>query len=147
MNENIGNLLNKYIKTKKINNNDSFVNLIGGYNQLETDKDIKDLDNELKKQIQANDTFNNNEEILDNCKTFMSEYSQIINNQYNEINNLMIELPKLIKENKSKIGVNEELKILLDSPDYINLSAKLRDMKTNIQKLKLFLVEEGIQNF
>ena len=67
----------------------------------------------------------------------MSEYSQIINNQYNEINNLMIK-PELIKENKSKIGVNEELKILLDSPDFTNLSAKLRDMKTYIQKLKLF---------
>tara|TARA_Y100000813_G_C24040862_1_gene294493 strand:+ start:293 stop:733 length:441 start_codon:yes stop_codon:yes gene_type:complete len=146
MNEDIGNILNKYINNKS-DNNDSFVNLIGGYNKSETDKDIKDLDNELKKQIKTNNTFNNNEEILDNCKTFMSDYSKIINNQYNEINNLMIELPKLIKENKSKIGVNEELKTLLDSNDYINLSAKLREMKTNIQKLKLFLVEEGIQNF
>ena len=39
--------------------------MIGGYNQL--DKDIKDLDNELKKQIQV-DTFNNNEETLDIVK-------------------------------------------------------------------------------
>lgn len=144
----IGNLFKKYGSNNNSKLNNSFVNLAGGYDVSEIDNDIREFNAELKKQNITNDTFNDdNEIVLDKCKKFIENYADSISKQSEELARLSKELPNIIKNNKAKAEVNEDLKELIASSEYVDISNKLRDMKTNIQKLKLFLVEEGIHNF
>ena len=141
----IDNILNKY----KINKskNDAFLGLSGGYDPNEIDKDINDFSSEYDKQLMTSEKFNESGDILEKCKSFSSNYSEKIEHQARELAILAKELPNIIKKNKENAEINEEMNELINTEHYKELTSKLRGIKTNISKLKNFLVKEGIQDF
>ena len=53
----------------------------------------------------------------------------------------------IVKINKENAEINEDMNELINSDHYVNLTNKLRSIKTNISKIKNFLVKEGIHDF
>ena len=138
-------IVNKY-KIGKPNNN-AFLGLSGGYNTDEIDKEIDDFSAEYEKQQITSEKFGNSEEIYEKCQVFSKEYSDKIEKQAADLAILAKSLPTIIKVNKENAEINEDMNELINSEHYINLTEKLRSIKTNISKIKNFLVKEGIHDF
>lgn len=144
----VADLLSKYTKPSKRKVNKAFINLSGGYNKNEFEKELQELQNEYEKQEATSEKFgHDSEQILAQSKKFIVENGDIIAEQADRLQFLETELPKLILENKKKIEINEDLIELIDSEEYVDITSKMRSMKTSIQKLKHFLVQEGIHDF
>ena len=139
------NIINKY-KIGKPNNN-AFLGLSGGYNPNEINKEIDDFNTEYEKQQITSEKFGNSEELYEKCKLFSKEYTDKIEKQAEELALLAKNLPTIVKINKENAEINEDMNELINSDHYVNLTNKLRSIKTNISKIKNFLVKEGIHDF
>lgn len=139
------NIINKY-KIGKPNNN-AFLGLSGGYNPNEISKEIDDFNTEYEKQQLTSEKFGNSEELYEKCKLFSKEYTELIEKQAEELALLAKNLPTIVKINKENAEINEDMNELINSDHYVNLTNKLRSIKTNISKIKNFLVKEGIHDF
>ncbi len=140
-------IFKKYSNKNPIQDN-AFINLSGNYDYREIDKELNDLNSELRKQKITKEKYSEgNEDILDKCKRFIQENSKRIEEQVAQIKYLENELPKLVNENKENAEVNQELKDLINSEEYNIITDQMRTIKTSILKLKNFLVEEGIHSF
>jgi hypothetical protein len=139
------NIINKY-KIGKPNNN-AFLGLSGGYNPNEISKEIDDFNTEYEKQQLTSEKFGNSEELYEKCKLFSKEYTDKIEKQAEELALLAKNLPTIVKINKENAEINEDMNELINSDHYVNLTNKLRSIKTNISKIKNFLVKEGIHDF
>tara|TARA_Y100000389_G_C17352990_1_gene459494 strand:+ start:652 stop:1086 length:435 start_codon:yes stop_codon:yes gene_type:complete len=137
----------KYSLPDKHTNNNAFIGLSGGYNVNEINKELDEFHNEyIKQKITANQ-FRENENLLENCKSFRKGFSKNIEEQSEELDILITELPNVIRYNKEQSKKNIKLCELMDSPDYVNLTNKLRNIKTNVAKLNKILLKEGIHDF
>jgi len=146
----ITNILNKYKSSKSpknTTNKNAFIGLSGGYNPKEIDKELDDFNTEYHKQKITAEKFTNNEDLLEKCHLFSKDYSTKVEEQSRELELLVKELPNIIKYNKEQSEINVEMSELISSPEYVELTNKLRGIKTNIAKIKNFLLKEGIHDF
>ena len=143
---NITDILNKY-SSKKNKSNNAFVALSGGYNPDEIDNQIEEFNNEYDKQIIASEKFKDSEKSLEKCKQFTRDYKDKIYEQAEQLNFIVNQLPNLIISNKEQSMHNQEMNELINSDEYIELTNKLRNIKTNVAKIKNFLLKEGIHDF
>ena len=144
MNATVGDIMKKY--TKPQNNN--FINQFASYDKKKINKDIKDLNLELKKQLILSEKFdNNNEEVLNNCTNFIKENGEIIEDQHNKIHEISTLLMETVQKNKEQAEINNELKELINSEEYSEVTTKMKDIRSTINELKNFLEEEEIHNF
>ena len=143
---NITDILNKY-SSKKNKSNNAFVALSGGYNPDEIDNQIEEFNNEYDKQLIASEKFKDSEKSLEKCKQFTRDYKDKIYEQAEQLNFIVNQLPTLIISNKEQSMHNQEMNELINSDEYVELTNKLRNIKTNVAKIKNFLLKEGIHDF
>ena len=143
---NITDILNKY-SSKKNKSNNAFVALSGGYNPHEIDNQIEEFNNEYDKQLIASEKFKDSEKSLEKCKEFTRDYKDKIYEQAEQLNFIVNQLPNLIISNKEQSMHNQEMTELINSDEYVELTNKLRNIKTNVAKIKNFLLKEGIHDF
>lgn len=143
---NITDILNKY-SSKKNKSNNAFVALSGGYNPDEIDNQIEEFNNEYDKQLIASEKFKDSEKSLEKCKEFTRDYKDKIYEQAEQLNFIVNQLPNLIISNKEQSMHNQEMNELINSDEYVELTNKLRNIKTNVAKIKNFLLKEGIHDF
>ena len=78
-------IFKKYSNKKPIQDN-AFINLSGNYDYREINKDLNDLNSELRKQKITKEKYSEgNEDILDKCKRFIQENSKRIEEQVAQI--------------------------------------------------------------
>tara|TARA_B100001093_G_scaffold19887_1_gene17886 strand:+ start:2061 stop:2498 length:438 start_codon:yes stop_codon:yes gene_type:complete len=143
---NLKDILNKY-SPKKNKSNNAFVALSGGYNPDEIDNQIEEFNNEYEKQILTSEKFKDSEKSLEKCKEFTKDYKDKIYDQAQQLSFIVNQLPKLIMINKEQSLHNKEMNELINSEEYVELTNKLRNIKTNVAKIKNFLLKEGIHDF
>ena len=141
----IDNIISKYKIGKP--NNSAFLGLSGGYNPNEIDKEISDFNIEYEKQQITSEKFSNAEDLYEKCHTFSKQYTDKIEKQAEELAHIANNLPNIINLNKENAEINEDMNELINTEHYIQLTNKLRSIKTNISKIKNFLVKEGIHYF
>jgi DNA repair ATPase RecN len=144
---NLTDLINKYRTPPKIKSNSAFVALSGGYNPDEINKEIDEFNDEYEKQMITSEKLNNSEQSLDKYKNFSKDYADKIHQQSEQLAFIANELPKLIIQNKERAELNDEMNELINSEEYVHLTQELRQIKTNVQKIKKFLLKEGIHDF
>lgn len=142
----VADILKKYGNNSR-NLKNSFINQIGSYQSDEVNKEIEDFKLELRKQQILSEQFNEGDQsMLDNCKNINSQ-SAIITKQADNLEDIGKQLREIILSNKEKANINSELNELINSEEYNVITGKLRSIKTNIQKIKSFLIDEGIHDF
>ena len=99
-------------------------------------KEIDDFNTEYEKQQITSEKFGNSEELYEKCKLFSKEYTELIEKQAEELALLAKNLPTIVKINKENAEINEDMNELINSDHYVNLTNKLRSIKTNISKIK-----------
>jgi hypothetical protein len=141
-------IFKKYSNKKIEQDNNAFINLCGSYDSGEVEKDLKDLNSELRKQKITSEKFaEGNEDILEKCTKFIQDHAKRIEEQVEQIKFLEQELPKVVHGNKENAEINSDLKDLINSDEYKIITEQMRTIKTTVMKLKNFLVEERIHNF
>tara|TARA_Y200000002_G_C22619951_1_gene637721 strand:+ start:446 stop:889 length:444 start_codon:yes stop_codon:yes gene_type:complete len=147
MNKDSLEIFKKY-SDKPSTKNSALVSIVDSYDPQEVSRDINDFNIELRKQKITCDKFDNSkEDMLEKCRLFIESNKSIIQQQIDQLHFLETELPKYILKNKENAETNSELNELLKSNEYIDITEKIRTIKSTINKLKSFLVDEGLHNF
>jgi len=147
MNKDSLDIFKKY-SDKPSTKNSAIVSVVDSYDHREVSREINDFNIELRKQKITCDKFDNSkEDMLEKCQLFIESNKSIIQQQIEQLHFLEIELPKYVLQNKENAGTDSELNELLKSKEYIDITDKIRTIKSTIHKLKSFLVEEGLHNF
>lgn len=147
MNKDSLEIFKKY-SDKPHNKNSAIISVVDSYERNEVSRDINDFNIELRKQKITCDKFDNSkEDMLEKCRLFIESNKSIIQQQIEQLHFLEKELPKYIMKNKENAETDSELNELLKSQEYIDITDKIRTIKSTITKLKSFLVEEGLHNF
>lgn len=147
MNKDSLDIFKKY-SDKPSTKNSAIVSVVDSYDHREISRQINDFNIELRKQKITCDKFDNGkEDMLEKCRLFIDSNKTIIQQQIEQLHFLETELPKYILQNKENAETDSELNELLKSKEYIDITDKIRTIKSTINKLKSFLVDEGLHNF
>ena len=112
----------------------------------ETDYFIRNLETELDQQktlklILENKNF---DEKIKDIKSFVKENSHKIDEQLDNLKNVSANIQTIVKENKKLQDEKTELNDILNSVEYCDIANKLREIKKEKEKIKIFLEKNGI---
>ena len=135
--------------TKQLNMLDKDANIMNqlpSYNIKDTDYFINNLENELDQQktlqmILENKDFDKQ---LKNIKTFIDNNSDKIDKQLENLKNLSNNIQNVVLENEKLQEDKADLKEILNSQQYKDIANKMREIKKEKEKIRLFLQEKGI---
>ena len=135
--------------TKQLNMLDKDANIMNqlpSYNIKDTDYFINNLENELDQQKTVNMILENKDfdKQLKNIKTFIDNNSDKIDKQLENLKNLSENIQTVVLENEKLQEDKADLKEILNSQQYKNIANKMREIKKEKEKIRLFLQEKGI---
>ena len=135
--------------TKQLNMLDKDANIMNqlpSYNIKDTDYFINNLENELDQQKTVNMILENKDfdKQLKNIKTFIDNNSDKIDNQLENLKNLSENIQTVVLENEKLQEDKTDLKEILNSQQYKDIANKMREIKKEKEKIRLFLQEKGI---
>ncbi len=150
-NDKFQNLKDKYNITEKLLNNNSDTDImsqLSQYNYNDIESNIKKFDTILKEQENLNlilksenDTGN-----IEEMKNFVNQYSETIEEQKKKLVILNKNIKNLVEENDKLKIEKKEYKYMINSHEYKNVANCIREIKTNCDEIKHFLVSAGILN-
>lgn len=135
--------------TKQLNlldSNTDIMKQLPSYNMNETDYFIRNLETELDQQktlklVLENKNF---DEQIKDIKSFVKENSHKIDEQLDNLKNVSANIQTIVNENKKLQDEKTELNDILNSVEYCDIANKLREIKTEKEKIKIFLEKNGI---
>lgn len=135
--------------TKQLNMLEKDTNIMSqlpSYNIKDTDYFISNLENELDQQktlqmILENKDFDKQ---LKNIKTFIDNNSDKIDKQLENLKDLSGNIQNIVLENEKLQEEKSDLKEILNSQQYKDIANKMREIKTEKEKIRNFLREKGI---
>ena len=135
--------------TKQLNMLEKDTNIMSqlpSYNIKDTDYFINNLENELDQQktlqmILENKDFDKQ---LKNIKTFIDNNSDKIDKQLENLKDLSGNIQNIVLENEKLQEEKSDLKEILNSQQYKDIANKMREIKTEKEKIRNFLREKGI---
>jgi len=135
--------------TKQLNMLDKDANIMNqlpSYNIKDTDYFINNLENELDQQKTVNMILENKDfdKQLKNIKTFIDNNSDKIDKQLENLKNLSENIQTVVLENEKLQEDKTDLKEILNSQQYKDIANKMREIKKEKEKIRLFLQEKGI---
>ena len=135
--------------TKQLNMLDKDANIMNqlpSYNIKDTDYFINNLENELDQQKTVNMILENKDfdKQLKNIKTFIDNNSDKIDKQLENLKNLSENIQTVVLENEKLQEDKSDLKEILNSQQYKDIANKMREIKKEKEKIRLFLQEKGI---
>ena len=81
---------------------------------------------------------------LKNIKTFIDNNSDKIDKQLENLKNLSENIQTVVLENEKLQEDKTDLKEILNSQQYKDIANKMREIKKEKEKIRLFLQEKGI---
>ena len=135
--------------TKQLNMLEKDTNIMSqlpSYNIKDTDYFINNLENELDQQKTVNMILENKDfdKQLKNIKTFIDNNSDKIDKQLENLKNLSENIQTVVLENEKLQEDKSDLKEILNSQQYKDIANKMREIKKEKEKIRLFLQEKGI---
>ena len=135
--------------TKQLNmleKDTNIMNQLPSYNIKDTDYFINNLENELDQQKTVNMILENKDfdKQLKNIKTFIDNNSDKIDKQLENLKKLSENIQTVVLENEKLQEDKSDLKEILNSQQYKDIANKMREIKKEKEKIRLFLQEKGI---
>ena len=132
----------------KNNKETDIITQLSNYNYLETENKINEFKKILDNQKNLNQILVNNNSKQDKQKieTFIQDNSELIDQQFNKLNELNKELKLITNDNNQLIKQCDEYKQLINSNNYKNIANKIRDINKNCSDINYFLMNTGILN-
>ena len=135
--------------TKQLNMLEKDTNIMSqlpSYNIKDTDYFINNLENELDQQKTLHMILENKDfdKQLKNIKTFIDNNSDKIDKQLENLKYLSNNIQNIVVENEKLQEEKSDLKEILNSQQYKDIANKMREIKTEKEKIRNFLREKGI---
>tara|TARA_Y200000002_G_scaffold37660_1_gene27594 strand:- start:650 stop:1051 length:402 start_codon:yes stop_codon:yes gene_type:complete len=121
----------------------TFISNVKKYDKYKINNDINLFKEELKRQnLIAKEYKGTSKDLIKNCKNFMVDNKDTINNQYETMKKINKNLKKVIIENNKNAEINKELTSLVNSEEYLDVIEKMKEIKNSINDLKTFMEHE-----
>ncbi len=129
-----------------LDNDASIINQLPSYNSKDTDYFINNLHTELDQQKTLNMILDNKnfDKQIHKIKKFIDDNSQNIDSQLEQLKSISSQLQNIVTTNQDLQQNKIDLKELINSPQYISIANKLREIKSEKEKIKHFLQKNGI---
>lgn len=129
-----------------LDNDASIINQLPSYNSKDTDYFINNLHTELDQQKTLNMILDNKnfDKQIHKIKKFIDNNSQNIDSQLEQLKSISSQLQNIVTTNQDLQQNKIDLKELINSPQYISIANKLREIKSEKEKIKHFLQKNGI---
>tara|TARA_Y100000389_G_C17422004_1_gene497278 strand:+ start:134 stop:559 length:426 start_codon:yes stop_codon:yes gene_type:complete len=134
-------------KLKFDNKNDAnILEQLASYNKSDINNLINNLQIQLEEQKELNNVLSkkNSEEDIEQLNNFISENKKDIDSQETELQYLVEEMKKIVKNNKEKILDKQELSEIVNSEKTKEIAIKIRNIRSLKESIQSFLVKNGI---
>lgn len=124
----------------------SIINQLPSYNIKNTDYFISSLQNEYDQQKTINMILKhkNFDSQIGDISSFIDSNSSIINKQYDNLKSISSDLQNIVQENQELQNQKIQLNDLIHSKQYNQIATKLKEIKSEKEKIKSFLEKNGI---
>ena len=134
------------ILTKLYSQDEDFSRQSQSYSPERVESAIIELNQELKEEeILSEALSNSTDKRIKEAKEFVKKYGKVVEAQHKNLEFLNRQLRNYVYDNKKRQESDKAYRELVSSPEYKDMTRKMREIKTHIRNLNHFLVINNVK--
>ena len=132
--------------TKRYSQDEDFSRQSQSYSPEKVESAIIELNQELREEeILADVLGHSTDKRIKEAKEFIKKYGKVVEAQHKNLEFLNRQLRSYVYDNKKRQESDKAYRELVSSPEYKNMTCKMREIKTHIRNLNHFLVINNVK--
>ena len=132
--------------TKRYSQDEDFSRQSQSYSPERVESAIIELNQELKEEeILSEALSNSTDKRIKEAKDFVKKYGKVVEAQHKNLEFLNRQLRNYVYDNKKRQESDKAYRELVSSPEYKDMTRKMREIKTHIRNLNHFLVINNVK--
>jgi len=132
--------------TKRYSQDEDFSRQSQSYSPERVESAIIELNQELKEEEVLSEALSNStDKRIKEAKEFVKKYGKVVEAQHKNLEFLNRQLRNYVYDNKKRQESDKAYRELVSSPEYKDMTRKMREIKTHIRNLNHFLVINNVK--
>ena len=132
--------------TKRYSQDEDFSRQSQSYSPERVESAIIELNQELKEEEVLSEVLSNStDKRIKEAKEFVKKYGKVVEAQHKNLEFLNRQLRNYVYDNKKRQESDKAYRELVSSPEYKDMTRKMREIKTHIRNLNHFLVINNVK--
>ena len=132
--------------TKRYSQDEDFSRQSQSYSPEKVESAIIELNQELREEeILSEALSNSTDKRIKEAKEFIKKYGKVVEAQHKNLEFLNRQLRNYVYDNKKRQESDKAYRELVSSPEYKDMTRKMREIKTHIRNLNHFLVINNVK--
>tara|TARA_Y100000591_G_scaffold331400_1_gene365198 strand:- start:496 stop:939 length:444 start_codon:yes stop_codon:yes gene_type:complete len=132
--------------TKRYSQDEDFSRQSQSYSAERVESAIIELNQELKEEEILSEVLSNStDKRIKEAKEFVKKYGKVVEAQHKNLEYLNRQLRSYVYDNKKRQESDKAYRELVSSPEYKDMTRKMREIKTHIRNLNHFLVINNVK--
>tara|TARA_B100000927_G_scaffold270354_1_gene246429 strand:- start:159 stop:602 length:444 start_codon:yes stop_codon:yes gene_type:complete len=132
--------------TKRYSQDEDFSRQSQSYNAESVESAIIELNQELREEEVLSEVLSKStDKRIKEAKDFVKKYGKIVEAQHKNLEYLNRQLRSYVYDNKKRQESDKAYRELVSSPEYKDMTRKMREIKTHIRNLNHFLVINNVK--
>ena len=132
--------------TKRYSQDEDFSRQSQSYSPEKVESAIIELNQELREEeILSEALSNSTDKRIKEAKEFIKKYGKVVEAQHKNLEFLNRQLRGYVYDNKKRQESDKAYRELVSSPEYKDMTRKMREIKTHIRNLNHFLVINNVK--
>ena len=132
--------------TKRYSQDEDFSRQSQSYSPERVESAIIELNQELKEEEVLSEVLSNStDKRIKEAKDFVKKYGKVVEAQHKNLEFLNRQLRNYVYDNKKRQESDKAYRELVSSPEYKDMTRKMREIKTHIRNLNHFLVINNVK--
>ena len=132
--------------TKRYSGDEDFSRQSQSYDPEKVESAIIELNQELKEEEVLSEVLSKStDKRIKEAKEFVKKYGKVVEAQHRNLEYLNQQLRNYVYDNKKRQESDKAYRELVSSPEYKDMTRKMREIKTHIRNLNHFLVINNVK--
>ena len=132
--------------TKRYSQDEDFSRQSQSYSPEKVESAIIELNQELREEEVLSEVLSNStDKRIKEAKEFVKKYGKVVEAQHKNLEYLNRQLRSYVYDNKKRQESDKVYRELVSSPEYRDMTRKMREIKTHIRNLNHFLVINNVK--
>ena len=132
--------------TKRYSQDEDFSRQSQSYSPERVESAIIELNQELREEEVLSEVLSNStDKRIKEAKEFVKKYGKVVEAQHKNLEYLNRQLRNYVYDNKKRQESDKAYRELVSSPEYKDMTRKMREIKTHIRNLNHFLVINNVK--
>ena len=132
--------------TKRYSQDEDFSRQSQSYSPERVESAIIELNQELREEEVLSEVLSNStDKRIKEAKDFVKKYGKVVEAQHKNLEYLNRQLRSYVYDNKKRQESDKAYRELVSSPEYRDMTRKMREIKTHIRNLNHFLVINNVK--